>query len=276
MKKTDKKGADTEPEHPEHHEGLAKLTDVDEPVKPPGFGTRMRNYFLTGLIIVGPISITIYILWGFINIVDAWVKPLVPDAYNPDKYLPFAVPGAGLVFAVGGMIIIGALAANLFGRTIVGYGERVVGRMPVVRNVYKALKQIFETVLSQSNTSFKNVGLIEYPRKGLYAIVFIATDTSGEICDMLPDDARPVSVFLPTTPNPTSGFLLFIPRNEIKILDMSVEEGAKLVISAGLVTPPKKDELEELANARKNGNGKNGNGNGTILPGRPAKPKTAV
>ncbi len=251
--KTDKKqktGADV---NPEHHEGLAKLADFDEPVKHAGLGTRMRNYFLTGLIIVGPISITVYILWGFVDIVDAWVKPLVPDAYNPDTYLPFHIPGAGLVFAIGAMIIVGALAANLFGRTIVGYGETVVGRMPVVRNVYRALKQIFETVLSQSNTSFKNVGLIEYPRKGIYAIVFVATETSGELVEKLPHGAEPISVFLPTTPNPTSGFLLFVPSNEIHILDMSVEEAAKLVISAGLVTPAYTENLEVLAEEAKAG-----------------------
>jgi len=229
-------------------EGLAKLTEPEEPPHHSGSGTRLRNYFLTGLIIVGPISITVYIVWGFINFVDAWIKPLIPAAYNPETYLPFALPGAGLLFAIIGIVVIGALTANLFGRSLVGFGESIVDRMPVVRNVYNALKQIFETVLSQSSSSFKNVGLIEYPRKGLYCIVFIATDSSGEILDKWPASTEPISVFLPTTPNPTSGFLLFVPRRDIIILDMSVEEGAKLVISAGLVTPEYNNgRLEELA-----------------------------
>ena len=245
--KSDKKHAKPQ-DNGDEQEGLAKLTELDdEGAHKTSGGTRLRNYFLTGLIIVGPISITVYIVWGFINFVDAWIKPLIPSAYNPETYLPFAVPGAGLIFAILGIIVIGALTANLFGRSLVSFGESIVSRMPVVRNVYNALKQIFETVLSQSNTSFKNVGLIEYPRKGLYCIVFIATETSGELSHKWTGGADPVSVFLPTTPNPTSGFLLFVPSEDITILDMSVEEGAKLVISAGLVTPTYNAKLEELA-----------------------------
>ena len=199
----------------------------------------MRNYFLTGLVIAAPLSITIYITWGFINIVDEWIKPWVPDIYNPETYVPFDVPGVGLVFVLVGLTILGALAANLFGRTLVDMGEQLLGRMPVVRNLYSALKQIFETVISQSNTSFREVGLIEYPRRGLYAIVFVSTDAKGEILHRLDEDDREeiISVFLPTTPNPTSGFLLFLPRKDMISLNMSVEEAAKLVISAGLVTP---------------------------------------
>ena len=231
--------------------GLAKLAETDEGLHHTGSGTRLRNYFLTGLIIVGPISITIYIVWGFINFVDDWIKPLIPVAYNPETYLPFAIPGAGLIFAIFGIIVIGALTANLFGRSLVSVGEAIVDRMPVVRNVYNALKQIFETVLSQSNSSFKNVGLIEYPRKGLYCIVFISTETSGELKAKWTGGDDPVSVFLPTTPNPTSGYLLFVPRKDITILDMSVEEGAKLVISAGLVTPKYNDKLEQMASEAK-------------------------
>ncbi len=218
---------------------FAELAKPDQPVKSKGFGARLRNYFLTGLVIAAPLSITIYITWSFINIVDGWIKPWVPDTYNPETYLPFDVPGVGLVFVLIGLTVLGALAANLFGRTLVDMGERLLGRMPVVRNLYSALKQIFETVISQSNTSFREVGLIEYPRKGLYAIVFVSTDAKGEILHRLDgkDKEDIISVFLPTTPNPTSGFLLFLPRCDMIKLDMSVEEAAKLVISAGLVTP---------------------------------------
>lgn len=210
-------------------------------------GSRLRNYFLTGLIVVGPVGITLYVIWWFINLVDAWVKPWVPNAYLPETYLPFTVPGVGLIFSITALVIIGALTANLFGRTLVSYGEMMLDRMPVVRNMYRALKQIFETVLSQSGSSFQKVGLIEYPRNGLYAIVFISTTTKGEIDKKVREGETFLSVFLPTTPNPTSGFLLFVPEQDVLLLEMSVEEAAKLVISAGLVVPEFQKRLKQLA-----------------------------
>ena len=231
--------------------GLAGLTAGEYKVHHAGLGTRLRNYFLTGLIIVGPVGITLYIVWWFINLIDGWVKPLIPVQYLPESYMPFTVPGLGLILAVTALIVIGALTANLFGRTLVNYGERIVNQMPVVRTVYRALKQIFETVLSQSSASFQDVGLIEYPRKGLYAVVFISTATKGEIRLKAGDHDELYSVFLPTTPNPTSGFLLFVPRADVLILDMSVEDAAKLVISAGLVVPSYQEKLKELAKEAK-------------------------
>jgi uncharacterized membrane protein len=132
--------------------------------------------------------------------------------------------------------MIGFLTANLVGRSILAFGESLLDRMPLVRSLYKGLKQIFQTVLAEQSSSFKQAGLIEYPRRGLWSIVFVATDTKGEVNDKLPSEES-ISVFLPTTPNPTSGFLLFVPRKDIIILDMSVEEAAKMVISAGLVSP---------------------------------------
>lgn len=226
---------DHEPEKPRFVE-LTK--DTGKPPKGIGFGARLRNYFLTGLVVAAPLSITIYITWSFINFVDDWIKPWVPQIYNPDTYLPFAVPGVGLLIALVGLTVIGALTANLFGRSLIQFGETILGRTPVVRNLYNALKQIFETVVSQSSSSFREVGLIEYPRLGLYAIVFVSTDTKGEVKHKTGEDGEDmISVFLPTTPNPTSGFLLFLPRKDMIPLDMTVEEAAKLVISAGLVTP---------------------------------------
>lgn len=219
-------------------------------------GTRLRNYFLTGLIIVGPVSITIYIVWWFVGLIDAWVKPLLPSLAEIERNLPFElpfplsalpdIPGVGLIVAIIGLMLIGALTANLFGRTLFGYGELMLGRMPIVRNVYGALKQIFETVLSKSSSSFQKVGLIEYPRRGIFSLVFISTETRGEIQARHGDDQL-VSVFLPTTPNPTSGFLLFLPQGDVRILDMSVEEAAKLIISAGLVVPDYAETLDEAA-----------------------------
>ncbi|MGI9371941.1 MAG: DUF502 domain-containing protein [Hyphomicrobiales bacterium] len=202
----------------------------------PGFFHRLRTYFLTGLVVAAPIGITVYLIWWFVSFFDQWIKPYIPSAYNPDNYLPFSVPGVGLLLALFGITVIGAFTANLFGRTIINLWERLLSGMPVVRTVYSALKQIFETVLSQKSDSFREVCLIEYPRKGLYAIAFVSCDSEGEV----PARAKAgdlISVFLPTTPNPTSGFLLFVPERDVIKLTMTVEEAAKLVISAGLVVP---------------------------------------
>ena len=214
-----------------------------------GFGARLRNYFLTGLVIAGPLGITVYLTLSLIEWIDGWVKPLIPAAYNPDNYLPFAVPGFGLIVAGFSLVMLGFLTANIIGRTVVGLGEQMLGRMPLVRNIYAGLKQIFETVLSQKSQSFQQVGLVEYPRRGLWAIVFIATDARGEVDARIPRSERLKSVFLPTTPNPTSGFLLFVPESDLILLDMSVEDAAKLVISAGLVTPEYQEKTQELADA---------------------------
>ncbi|KZL12611.1 hypothetical protein PsAD2_03917 [Pseudovibrio axinellae] len=212
-------------------------SDGDKKPKRVGLMTRLRNYFFTGLVITGPVGITLYLSWSLIHLIDAWVKPFLPALYNPDNYLSVEVPGFGLFAALVAITVIGFLAANIAGRSFISVGESILGRMPLVRNLYSALKQIFETVLNEKGGNFTKAGLIEYPRKGLWAIVFLATDTKGEVAACLKDDADTISVFLPTTPNPTSGFLLFVPREDIIELSMSVEDAAKLVISAGLVSP---------------------------------------
>lgn len=228
------------------------MTDKQNSPKRIGGVTKLRNYFLTGFIICAPLAITAYLVWTFIEWVDGWVKPYIPNVYNPDNYLPFSIPGFGLLVAFFLITIVGFLTANFIGRTIVGYGEHMLGRMPLVRNLYSGLKQIFQTVFSQQDTSFEKIGLLEYPRKGIWAVVFIATDTRGEVGAKLKDiGSDTISVFLPTTPNPTSGFLLFVPREDVTILDMSVEEGAKLVISAGLVAPEYTPMLEKVAKGKK-------------------------
>ncbi|WP_417668633.1 DUF502 domain-containing protein [Roseibium sp.] len=229
-----------------------KKSDEDQATyRPKGrFVTRLRNYLLTGLVITGPIGITLWLTWTFIHWVDGWVKPLVPAAYNPETYLPFSVPGLGLIVAAVLLTIVGFLAANFMGRSLLSFGESLVGRMPLVRNLYSGLKQIFETVLDERGNSFSKAALIEYPRKGLWAIVFIATDTKGEVERKLKDKADTVSVFLPTTPNPTSGFLLFVPKQDVVELSMSVEDAAKLVISAGLVNPTYPEMLEEYVETK--------------------------
>ncbi|EFO33721.1 transmembrane protein [Roseibium sp. TrichSKD4] len=209
------------------------------------FFTRLRNYFLTGLVITGPIGITLWLTWTFIHWVDGWVTPLVPRAYNPETYLPFSIPGFGLIVAILLLTIVGFIAANFAGRSLISFGESLVGRMPLVRNLYSGLKQIFETVLDERGSTFTKAALLEYPRRGLWAIVFISTETKGEVAHHLAKKADMVSVFLPTTPNPTSGFLLFVPKDDVIELSMGVEDAAKLVISAGLVNPSYPEMLEE-------------------------------
>ena len=203
----------------------------------PTFGTRLRRYFLTGLVLAAPLAIIASVTWWFINLVDGLVKPLVPAQFWPDSYLPFPLPGFGLVIALIGLTVIGFFAANLVGRSLIGAGEAIINRMPVVRGLYKGVKQIFETIFSQSGTSFRKVGMVQFPQPGMWSIVFIAQEAAPEIAGKLPDGDEQVGVFLPCTPNPTTGFFFYLPRREIVELSISVEDGAKLIMSAGLIQP---------------------------------------
>ena len=209
--------------------------------------TRLRNYFLTGLIVMAPLAITAYLVWSFIHWVDSWVKPYIPSGYNPDNYLPFAVPGFGLLVALFLITMIGFLTANFVGRSIINLGERILNRTPLVRGIYKTLKQIFETVLSNKSDMFNKVALVEYPRKDIWSLVFLGGQKQTEINDVLDRPGDPlVGVFMPCTPNPTTGFLMYVYRSEIVMLDMSIEDGAKLIVSAGLVVPEYKQKLRTI------------------------------
>ncbi|MBE7637376.1 DUF502 domain-containing protein [Sneathiella sp. P13V-1] len=230
-----------QPEHPEEDGELKPL--LVEPAPKVGLLHRLRNYFLTGIVVTAPIAITIYLTYIFVDFVDANVTPLIPARYNPETYLPFGVPGMGVLVAVIALILIGFLTANFLGRSFLKFGERIVGRMPVVRSIYNALKQIMETVLAQSGTSFREVVLVEYPRRGIWAIAFVTSEAEGDVADM--DEDAMISVFLPTTPNPTSGFLLFVPKHDLKFMNMTVEEGVKLVISAGMIWPKDGENEDE-------------------------------
>ncbi|WP_027665867.1 DUF502 domain-containing protein [Rhizobium leguminosarum] len=200
--------------------------------------TRLRNNFLAGLIICAPIAITIWLTWTFIHWSDSWVRPYIPARWNPESYLNFAIPGFGLLIAVVLITVVGFLGKNLIGQSIVRFGESIVQRMPLVRTIYRSVKQIFETVLKEQANSFKKVGLIEYPGPGLWALIFIATDAKGEIASKFNAMGQDmVAVFLPPTPVPTAGFLVFVPREKIVLLDMSPEDAAKFLISGGLVAP---------------------------------------
>lgn len=222
----------------------------------PGIISRLRSNFLAGLIIVAPIGMTIWLIWTVVGWVDSWVWPFIPDAYQPtallngllgreaDNLIEVNVRGVGVVIFLVFTMLVGWIGKGLIGRSFLGIGERLVDRTPVVRSIYNAVKQIAETVFSQRETSFDKACIVEYPRKGIWAIAFISTEAKGEIDAKLNDGEPFVTVFLPTTPNPTSGFLLFLPKRDVKPLDMTVEDAAKLVISAGLVYPNGKDAVE--------------------------------
>lgn len=218
--------------------------------RPPrrGFFAGLRASFLTGLVVVAPAALTVWLVLTIIEFFDSRVIPLIPARWLPPDQWQLNVPGAGVAIFLIFTLIVGWLAKGYFGRSLINWGEDLVARMPVVRSVYTGLKQIAETVFSQSETSFKRACLVQYPREGIWAVAFVSTDTKGEVAQKLTDSGPLISVFLPTTPNPTSGFLLFVPENDVRYLDMSVEDAAKLIISAGLVNP---DELATKARPKR-------------------------
>jgi uncharacterized membrane protein len=199
-------------------------------------GSRVRNYFLTGLILVGPIYITVNLTWWLINWVDDLVRPVFPAAFRTETYLPIHVPGLGLIIAFSTLTLLGFLTANLVGRKLVEFGENILNRMPIVRPIYKTMKQIFETLFSKSGSSFRKVALVEFPAPGMWSLVFLSQAPSHEVAERLPGTDH-VSAFLPCTPNPTTGFFFYVPRKDIIELDISVESAMTLLMSAGMVQP---------------------------------------
>jgi len=210
--------------------------------------TGLRNSFLTGIIVIAPIGLTVWLIWTLVGWVDSWVLPFVPAGYQPEALLNWAlgdpeppvrisVRGLGVVFFLVFTILIGWIAKGLVGRSFIRWGEDLVGRLPVVRSIYNALKQIAETVFSQSESNFEKACLIEFPRDGTWAVAFVTKRPRGEIRTLLETEEEIITCFMPTTPNPTTGFLLFVPKSRVRILDMKIEEAAKIIISAGLVYP---------------------------------------
>jgi len=233
-----------------------------DPEKPrrPGLLSRLRASFLTGLVVIAPVGLTIWLIWTVIGWIDGFVWPLVPNAWQPDAivnlwldnsrfvdengalvpnpdWIRVNVRGVGVIVFLLFTIFIGWVAKGFIGRSLIRWAESIVERTPVVRSIYSGIKQISETVFAQSERSFEKACLIEYPRKGIWAIGFISTTTKGEVAKRAGNSGAMFSIFVPTTPNPTSGFLLFFPAEDVIELDMTVEDAAKLVISAGLVYP---------------------------------------
>src|SRR6476620_8107103 len=207
--------------------------------EPPhhGAASRIRNYFLTGLIVAGPLAITIWLVWSIVTWVDDLVRPFIPVAYRPETYLPIKVPGFGLIIAFLALTVLGFLTANLVGRTFVEIGEMILERVPIVRPIYRGLKQVFETLFSKSGSSFRTVGLVEFPAPGMWSLVFLSTPPGPDITATLPSEHEYVSAFMPCTPNPTTGFFFYVLRGDVIELAISVEDAAKLLMRAGMIEP---------------------------------------
>ncbi|HPD82716.1 MAG: DUF502 domain-containing protein [Alphaproteobacteria bacterium] len=199
---------------------------------------RLRNYFFAGILVTAPIAITLYVTWGFLKFLDNKITPVIPYEINPNTYLPVDIPGLGLIIAIVFFVIVGWLTRNYFGRLIVRISENIVNRVPVINTIYGAVKQIFETVMASKSDAFKEVVMFEYPRKGIWVLGFVTGVTKGEVQSLT--DSETVNVFLPTTPNPTSGFLLFVPKKDLTYMKMGVEEGIKMIVSGGIITPQEK------------------------------------
>ena len=199
---------------------------------------KIRSWFITGILVLTPIILTVYVAWAFITFVDNLVVPIVPIDYRPSNYLPFSIPGLGLIIVFTFTTLVGSLATGLFGRTLIRIWENILNRMPVVRSVYSAIKQILETVMAAQSDAFRQAVLVQYPRKDIWAIGFVTGSTKGEVSNNVSE--KMINVFMPTTPNPTSGFLLFFPEKDLIYLKMSVEDALKLVVSGGMVIPKDK------------------------------------
>jgi uncharacterized membrane protein len=202
----------------------------------PGMMSRIRTYFLTGLIVAGPVAVTLWLIWWFVTWVDNLVRPLIPVAYLPETYLPFNIPGLGLIIVFIALTLLGFLTANLIGRRLVAFGEGLLNHMPIVRPIYRTAKQIFQTLFSKSESSFRRVGLVAFPSPNMWSLVFLTQSPTPEISDRLPA-VEHVSAFMPCTPNPTTGFFFYVPRRDVIDLDITVEEAMTLIMSAGIVQP---------------------------------------
>ncbi len=216
----------------------------EEPHRRPGLFSRLRASFLTGIVVIAPVWLTIWLIWSVVGWIDSAVLPLVPQRFQPQEYVGINLHGVGVVIFLIFTVLVGWIAKGILGRSLIHFAESLVNRMPVVRSVYSGIKQISETVFAQTERSFEKACLIQYPRRGIWAIGFVSTTARGEVSDRAETAGELLSIFVPTTPNPTSGFLLFFPAEDVILLDMTIEDAAKLVISAGLVYPNDKDPTQ--------------------------------
>ena len=205
---------------------------------------RLRRYLVAGILVWAPLAVTFVLLRFAVNLMDKSLA-VVPDRYMPEQVLGFHIPGLGVILTFVVLLVTGMLAANYVGRFVVGGWEALMHRIPIVRSIYGGAKNFAEIVFSESNDSFKDVLLIEYPRKGIYSIAFQTASELGEV--QAKTGADVICCFVPTTPNPTSGYVIMVPRDEVKVLDMEVDEALKMIISLGVVVPQwRGDTIGEL------------------------------
>lgn len=210
--------------------------------------SNIKKILLTGLATIIPVGVTVYILYIIIKAMNNLVK-IIPYGYQPDQLLPFHVPGLGIIFTLILIFVVGLVTKSYLGNKAVILGELIVGKIPVVRGVYKGVKKLVDAIMSENGNSFKKVVLIEYPRKGLYSIAFVTGDTEGEVKERTFQNA--MNLFVPTTPNPTSGFYIVIPESDVMHLNMTVEEAFTLIMSGGIITPPEESEKVHLKRQKK-------------------------
>ena len=210
---------------------MKNITEKKPPIKL--LAIKLRSYFFTGILVTAPVIITLWIVISLIRIFDNLVTPLIPSKFNPNIYLPYEIPGLGFLVLISFLVIIGFLTANFFGRWVVKRTELILENIPLIKIFYKTIKQILETVLNNKSSAFRKVVLVEYPRRGCWVIGFTTGETKGEIKKKL--RSKLINVFIPTTPNPTSGFLLIVPEAQLKYLDIRVDDAIKTVVSAGIV-----------------------------------------
>ena len=195
----------------------------------------MRRYLIAGLLVWVPLGVTFLVVRAVVGFLDK-ILLLLPAAYQPDNFLGFHIPGLGVILAVLFVVVTGVAVANLLGKRLVAGWESLLARIPIVRNLYAGVKQIMEAVLATDGQSFRKVLLVEYPRKGVWSLAFLTSNSLEEVQEKTPEQV--VSIFVPTTPNPTSGFVVMVPEKDVIELDMTVEEGLKMIISMGVVVPP--------------------------------------
>lgn len=213
--------------------------DAEEALQPRnGVGARLRRYFFTGIVVTAPIVITLWCAWWILTFLDSLIARIIPPDYNPNTYLPFAIPGMGLIVTILFFIVVGWFARNFLGRLIIRASEYIVERMPLINTVYKAVKQVFEMTIGTQSTAFRDVVLFQYPNASSWTIGFVTGTTPGEI-QSVGNGSEVLNVYSPVTPT-TAGFIFFIPRKDLIFLSMSVEDAIKLIASGGIITPPEK------------------------------------